>query len=618
MRGAVIIVVTALAAGCNENPTRRDGAPGPPDRYVFDFPKLADQLAPDAAPAGDDRCSGAKPVTFSSGKATLSGSTATALNEFGDQVRCGEQSGFVGPQHYYSLTMDSAKVYRFTLTPQFDAVLYLFSECSKTLINVDCASGGATGALSPPIAKGQSGGVTFVPPASGIYRFAVDSADAAEAGAYQLVVEELSAPDHGACASPKKLTLVSGSATVTDSTLGALNENGTQLTCGLTATLDGPQLYYEVDLTGGEWYRLTLEPQFTATLYVAGSAGGCNATNIETDCSGITGTVLPLVPKGGKAATAFRPLTSGSYLVVVDSPDPKQAGAFTLTLESKAPEAGATCQGATQLPLVGGEASVSGDTTPLVNDLGALVSCGASAPLVGHQAYYSVDLKAGVSYQVLLKPDFPAVLGVGQACATFPIDCASGGATGDAVAVPAKGFGSRLFTPKTSGAHVIGVDSTSLSALGTFTLQIAEYQSPTNGTCAAPKLLTLTQSPVEAIGDTGPLKNDLSGVDCGDPKGPWPGPQAYYQVALKAGVQYTVTLLPDPTFDAALYAFPAATTCGTTEINSGCQGFSSDAVGAGTQESVVLQPAVDTDYVLVVDSWSPSEVGSYALQVAWP
>jgi hypothetical protein len=113
------------------------------------------------------------------------------------------------------------------------------------------------------------------------------------------------------------------------------------------------------------------------------------------------------------------------------------------------------------------------------------------------------------------------------------------------------------------------------------------------------------------------LKNDLAGVDCGSVQGPWLGPQAYYRVALQGGVTYVIELSPEPAFDAALYVFPAATLCETAAVNAACQGLSADVLGVGLKEKLTLTPSASLDYLIVVDSWSPSEVGSFVLTISF-
>jgi hypothetical protein len=264
---------------------------------------------------------------------------------------------------------------------------------------------------------------------------------------------------------------------------------------------------------------------------------------------------------------------------------------------------------------VGDSAKVSGSTSGLLNDYGVHVSCGVMAPLVGPQSYYKISLEA-VAYRMVLRPKFPAVLAVGRTCVGFPADCGSSGLSGTALAVAGGQTGVAHFTPPEVGTYLLAIDSTS-NAAGEFSLEVVRDLKPANGTCGTPRVLSLEASPVVETGGTGALSNDLVGVSCGNPQGPWDGPQAYYRVSLKAGVAYTVELQPDPTFDPALYAFPASTSCSASAVSAGCSGISSDQVGAGQKESLTLIPAVDTDYSIAVDSWSPSEVGDFTLTLSW-
>jgi hypothetical protein len=78
-----------------------------------------------------------------------------------------------------------------------------------------------------------------------------------------------------------------------------------------------------------------------------------------------------------------------------------------------------------------------------------------------------------------------------------------------------------------------------------------------------------------------------------------------------------VSLTPEPTFDPSLYAFPAPTGCTAQAVNAACQGSASDNLGAGLGESITLTPSVDSVYILVVDSWSASEVGKFTLGISW-
>lgn len=98
--------------------------------------------------------------------------------------------------------------------------------------------------------------------------------------------------------------------------------------------------------------------------------------------------------------------------------------------------------------------------------------------------------------------------------------------------------------------------------------------------------------------------------------GPWPGPQAYYKLSLVAGNKANIKLIPDSNFDAALYAFNANTVCYASSVNTACSSFVSDAKGPGLSETININTSIAAEYVIVVDSWSPSEVGTFTLEVS--
>lgn len=623
--GIGVLALPALAALLGACDSQGRGTPpdlgidGPlPDAPPFSFPDAGDLVGPEMDPNRDDRCVAASLLSLSSGKTTVKGSTDGAFNEFGDSIRCGEAEPLAGPQRYYRFTLSKDTIYRMEVKPQFEAYVYIFSECAQTLINVDCASGGGSGDLWGPLQAGAAATLFFAPPASGVYWLAVDSLTADQAGAFVLSVEPVEPLEHGSCDKAKPLTWTGNMIQVNDTTLGAHNEFDETITCGLGFSLDGPQVYYSVQLEEGVWYRFDLSPQFLGSLYVVNSAGDCKPNNIDLDCGGKTGTVLSPVAPGTTAMTAFSPPVSGTYIVVVDSLDPKHLGSFSFKILTMIPPGNMTCSSAVDLSWANQSViDVFGDTSLYFNDLGAHVDCVDGPPLLAPQAYYQVSMGGDFTYRLVLTPSFSAVLAIGTSCLTLPVDCGSGDLSGGRLAVEAGTTGTMLFTPAATAKHVLTVDGVDNSSKGPFELQIEPYVPPTNGICPQPTSLPLTSSPLVELGDTGTFTNDLTGVDCGDPQGPWSGPQAYYQVSLKAGISYTVSLQPEPVFDPALYAFDATTACETGDINTACTGQSSDQVGAGVEESLTITPAVDTDYVVVVDSWSPSEVGSFTLSISW-
>jgi tellurite resistance-related uncharacterized protein len=615
-------VALCLISACSESPGQRvDGGirldaarDAAIDRQTFErLPDLL--LASDQRPAAADRCGGGGFLVPVGGKLTVQGTTSSGSNQYGSAIRCGGDKAFTAPQRYYAIELDEDATYRFSLAPGFPAVLYLMSACSEDIINADCSSSGATGALLGPVAAQGSGSLIFRPPATGTYELAVDGVDPADSGAFSLTVEVFTAPAEARCSTPKLLTLQGGVVKTSGTTFAAKNDFADVINCGLGLGFDGPQVYHAVDLVDGETYRLTLEPQFEASLIVFGEGAGCQPDDINQDCSTLLGSVMPSVPAQGKRSTLFTARQNGRYLIAVDAAQPTQAGSFALTIEQVTIADNRVCDEAQAVALTAGTAVIQGDTAGSENDLGAHLFCGGPR-LVGPQRYYSLQLEAK-PYQLSLSAAFDATLVVGAACNTLPIDCASAGLSGATLSVGAQKKGVVSFTPASPGSYLLAVDSDDGGASGAFRLELRESSPPQNGVCASPQALTLTSGVASTSGDTGLAKNDLVSISCGSPQGPFAGPQTYYSVQLPPNSTAQVDLSPEPLFDAALYAFEASAGCSSAAVGAACTGLVSDAVGVGIAESINLDNPTGAakTFVIAVDSWSPSEVGSYLLEV---
>lgn len=588
----------------------------PLDGFVFpDLGVLPDFRFYDAQPPTIDRCGGGAIIDALSGTKTFTGNTSEATNEFGQWLDCGGSTPLVGPQLYYRVDLVAERTYRFTLEPEFEAYFFLTSSCGVTAMNIECASGGSSGSVVGPIAAGEKGTLTFKVKNSGTYHLAVDSRAAANSGAFSFTVEEFNVPENGVCTRAHDLLFSSGKASVSGFTLGAKNEYGEKIGCGLGVSFDGPQVYYQVELSASEWYEISLSADFSASTYLFTEEAACVVNNMQKDCSTFIGSVLPFAEPGKKISTAFSPAADGKFTVVVDSVDPIGAGAFTLEIKTYSPPGNMICENAQALPFVNAVASIVADTTNFLNDLGAHLYCGPTPRFIAPQAYYVVELEKK-TYRVSLQSNFDASLLLGQSCLTLPVDCGSAGLAGGNVAVPISTTGAITFTPPNAGPYIIAVDGANQISKGSFQLRVEEATPPTNGSCAAAQTIDLQAGPVNLVGDTGPLINDLSGIDCNHLNGPWPGPQAYYRVAVPAGKTLNVNLLPQSTFDGAIYLFDASVGCDVAAVNAACAGLASDAKGDGVSEQLSLPSATDVEYILVVDSWSPSEVGVFTLQLS--
>ena len=615
MRAGFVLVagLACMASGCTEGARAR-----PPADLVGSFDSGVLEAGPDAwqgdsRPQQVDRCGGGGLLAVGTNKLTLDGSTEGLRNEYGSGIRCGGQTALDGPQRYYSLQLDAAVSYRFSLSAGFPAALYLFSSCGPNTINADCGSTGDSGFLLGPVAgDGTSASIVFTPPVSGEYQVAVGAA-AEEAGAFGLIVEPFSAPENSRCARAEALTFSEGVAEVRGTTIGATNEFATAIHCGARVALGGPQRYYRLGLAAGTYYELALDADYPAVVYLFGVDAGCEAQSVESECSSVLGTLLPAAKAGQTARTLYASSSAREVIVAVDSSGASDAGgAFTLQITARNESSSMVCAAASSLQFVDGVASFNGTSADALNDRGALLRCGG-VPLLGPQRYAKVALEAR-PYRFNLSAEFEATLVLGTSCEDLPADCGSGGLQGDVLRVPAGERGQLVFAPPSPGSYVVAVDAVEPWAAGNFELSIEAFQASEHGHCEQPQILDLGTLPLRVAGDTGPARNDLVGIRCGSAVGPFEGPQHYYRLALPAGLSLQIELEGAGSFDPALYGFAAATSCDAASVEAACRGQVSDAVGGGVTERLTLGPlAALSEWIVAVDSWSPSEVGPYTL-----
>lgn len=655
----LILILASAACGDDTKPPARDTRPqreqavaaeagvdlGLPDLPAPDTARPPDQARPsEAAPpkeagigegtplpdgvkpgVGNDRCQKATAVTLVSGKATVNGTTVGLSDEFAS-VSCGGYTSFDGPQAYYKVDLSGGKSYRFALTPSFGAYLYLFSAaagCAEGAIELDCASKGATGAVSSSIASGKTGELYFKAAASGSYYVAVDSSDPSTSGTFTLEIAEHTPPANGACAKPTPLTLVGGKATVTGSTAGVLDEFP-GLKCGGYSTLDGPQVYYSLSIAAGKSFKLTLSPTFSAYLYIFSSSGGCNEGAIETYCAsgGMTGAMMGSISSGTSKSLFFTPNVADTYLIAIDSTDPSALGSFTLSVEEFTPPTNGSCAKAKPLQLTAGKVAENGTTGGLKDEFPNL-TCGGYSSFVGPQAYYTLPMSQGKGYKLTVTPTFSAYLYVFSSAAgclesKIQTDCSSKGATGDRWgSISSSGPGTYVFIPDKSDTYTIAIDSSSASTFGDFKLEVEEFTPPANGLCAGAQSISMASGSATVTGSTAVgVKNQFANLKCGG-SSTLTGPQLYYRLQLDAGKSYRFKL--QPTFYASLYLFPDSAACQESAIETACasKGASGDliTVSSGSVKSLYYKPAATGSYVVAVDSTSATTSGDFTLGI---
>jgi hypothetical protein len=611
-------IVTLTLSACGERATEPavDGAPPQPDTGVL----------------GDNTtCAKADPISLYAGIASISGSTATSINEYGTSINCGSSVSLMrAPQRYYHITLTKGKSYKFTLSPDYSSArLYLFTACGTAQINVDCASKGATGDVSRSIFKSSAGTILFSPPKDGKYYLAVDGTSTSTtsgSGDFQLGVEEFKAPDNTSCSKAKSVAFSGGKLKVIGTTEGAKNEFGTGINCGGTGAFPGNQVYYKVALSAGKTYLVSFTPQYSfARIYLFRTT--CTEAAINADCSsdGKTGDVMTSGGfKGKTSLVQFTPTSSGTYTIAVDASSANYSGAFELAMEEFKPPTNGTCSAASPVALSGGKATIKGSTFGSKNEFGEQVKCGSTSA-DGPQVYYNLGLTPGKTYKFALKPSFSAKLYIfGDHCdpAKIDVDCSSNGASGE------YGYffsGSSLSQPiyfKASGTnHKLAVDSSGDNYFGAFDLDITEFTPALNGSCSGPQPVTLTAGTTTINGDTTAIPNEFgTAINCGNYSTILKSSQVYFAFTLTGGSSYTFSLTPDYS-SARFYLF--GTTCDYTSINSACgskgqSGFVSTYVSKGQTKSMTFSPTTTGTYTLAIDGTSTSSYayGKFKLEVS--
>ena len=299
---------------------------------AFDF-SIEEFAAPTNA-----TCATAQQLTLVNGKASVTGTTFGAANEYGTQIVCNQTQGvnMAGPQVYYKVDLQANQAYKLTLSPLFPSRWYLFaSACTAQAINASCATTGIDGDV---VNDGDTVSRVFTPTAAGSYTIAVDSRNDNWFGDFTLSIETFTVPTNTTCATSQALTIPPApqTTTITGDTTGSTNEYGNQINCSnfpMSPSFSGPQLYYTLALLTARTYGITFTPSYSgARLYVA--RANCSGQAIDGDCAsnGTNGGVVAL-PNGQTSVTVpFKPPADGNYLLVVDGTN-GSAGAFKVDIQ---------------------------------------------------------------------------------------------------------------------------------------------------------------------------------------------------------------------------------------------------------------------------------------------
>ena len=592
-------------------------------------------LPPDMGPLVNNTCAAAKALNWgTSMKIVVKDTTASKANEYGTGINCGNYSTiFASNQVYYTVPLKAGVSYRISLAANYYYPhFYVFTKCGINPINTDCGSSGKTGVVSDTVNSGQTASKLFKPTIGGTYYIAVDGRYPQYTGSFTLTVEEYTPPTNDVCSKAQKITLVNGKGSVSGSTTGAKNEYGTSVGCkqttgGQPIGMDGPQLYYKVSMTAGNTYDITLAPSYSYAGYYVFRAASCgSATNINNDCVGGSSAhgANDLSITGSSDTMKFTPTLSGDYVIAVDGRRPQDHGAFTLSVAEFKKATNTTCVNAQTIGLVGGKATVTGDTTGVANEFGTAIRCGLQSYYAqdGSQLYYKMFMSGAKQYRITLSPNFynARVYIWRNTCVATSInaDCGSSGKTGDISSSITNGSSGQIyFKPPAGGTYHIAVDSTSTSSyyVGTFSMSIEEYTPPTNGTCAKAKALAFTGAKMTVTGDTTGQTNEFgTQINCGQTSTQYifDGKQLYYTLPLVAGQSYKFVLTSGAYH--GMYIWGAG--CYASSINAGCGSGGKTgaaawfATNSSPQTIIFKAPTTATYHVAVDNTYSTGTYGA--------
>ena len=448
---------------------------------------------------------------------------------------------------------------------------------------------------------GPADGGGLAPDGEGLGHDSASPGDAAVAGdATALDPDAANLPSSDRCAAAAKITLTAGKAVVKGDTSGATNEFGDKVECGNSPKLAGPQVYYQVALTEGQTYLVTLQTLgWSGYLYIVRGTS-CDPLKISAACSGADGATAG--SWGETAEIQFQPGATDTYVIAVDSALADWKGPFVLSIVTATPPANDTCATAAPLTLKNGAATAKGDTVLATDTVNLPASGCTQNPTGGPDVFYNVQLIEGSRYLVALAgpSSFNRALYVLTSCSSPAWSCGQGAdsSTTDTEEV--------LLTAPTSGEYIIGVDGRSSSDRGSFTLAVTEVAKPANETCKTATVLALSGGKVSIKGDTTHAADDvqLTFQDCGI----WDtqGPDLFYRVKVEQGKHYSFAVTQS-TFNHELYLFGDC-----TDVKGSCN----TAIGVTREGSLLrLIPHKTMEVFIGVDGTKAADRGAFTLTV---
>ncbi len=568
---------------------------------------LTVELLPATVPPQNDLCADAEPLAFTGGLAVAQGdlSLATNGNPSTAAPTCSFSAASSGKDVVYSLTLASTQDVAVAVIPfssSFTPVVYVRKPgaCASELAadQLGCFAGTAA----------RTVGLSLRAVPAGTYFLHVDSASGA--GPFELRVRTSAAaqPAHDTCTAPQTLTLSSGTASATGTTMGATNGSGSVLpVCSPTARSVGQDVVYQLVLASAKELTVKVTPQGPSpTLLPVVSVRGpnvCDGTTSgdELGCS---------APAAIASAQVTLDAQAGTYFLHVDS-EYGSSGPFLLevtAVDAPPPPTNDSCAAPTALTFTGDVATVSGSTRWASNSnvsADPSPTCSSGARTVGKDVVYSFTLAA---------PSAVAIKATAAASSsTFhpavylrkPGACAST-ALADELGCNAPGSATAsLYLPQlAAGTYFVFVDGREAVG-GDFQLEVKRITPPANDTCSSPTSISLGV-PVNGstFGATNDFQNGNLSAQCALVATFGTSPDVVYAFVAPSNGTFKATV--NGTFDTVLYLLNP--TCSAASCISGA-----DIVESG--EELSFTATAGQNYFIVVDGYGNGEMGDFTLKV---
>ena len=580
--------------------------------YSCSETKTVDPDNPDLGPLPDlskvGPCDAAQPLELKEGKASAEGEIlATDLeNKIPLSASGCMKEQALGAEKIYSVALPGNRKYLVTLEPgaMYDAGLFIFTDCADPAGS--CVAG------ADKNVTGHEEQLTLEVGPNTAYYIAVSSKLAAgesfSYGTFQLSVEEIIEQSNDECLGAATFTLKGdGWADGEGDTTEATNTASLGPSHCVGKATPGEDFFYSLAVTVGTTYKVHVNPDtgFDPVLYIFTDCAQPGDSCLAGVDDNLTGSAEELV---------FKAEATGSVIIAVDSAQEAGSsysrGLFVLRIDEIQASSNDACGQAKALTFVGGKIEEPGDTAPAQNLVALTAGDCTGKVSAGKDLFYRVNLTAGNEYTfTLFSPSFDESLYIFTDCANIASTC--GGGMGADQYTDNDRYEEVVFTPDTSGTYLIGVDGRNDGEEGEFTLTVTEQVVGGNDTCATPQPMAFSGSTAAASGDTGEATDTVNLDPSSCVSLMTPGPDLFYSIQLTGGQSYTVSLIPESSYDSSLYIF---TDC--ADPDSSClAGWGKDAPGSGNSDVVTFTPPATGTYIIGVDSGYGFGKGTFSLTV---